>query len=165
MKNTSTHRGRRRHGAVAIGGVVGEITAAAFRRHGLGHGEIARAWTEIAGPELAAVSRPERLSWPRADKNASGGRPAGATLTVAVDGPRAVELQYAAPQIIDSINILYGYQAVGRIRLVQATRPIRSRSSVRRRPIEPDNADGLTGIDSAALRSALARLGAATESR
>lgn len=148
-------------GAVAIGRLVGAAAASAFRRHGFGHGEIAAAWTEIVGTELARVSRPERLAWPRDGAATARGAAGGATLTVAVEGPRAIELQHAAPRIIEAINTLYGYRAIGRMRLVQAPAGPHRRHGAKRRPLQAAG-DGPEAIRSPALRGALARLDAAT---
>jgi hypothetical protein len=147
-------------GAMSIGRLAGDVTTAAFKRHGLVHSEIINAWEEIAGAELAGVSRPLRLAWPRSSNKPSGNR-IGATLTIAIEGPRAIEIQHAANHIMDYINTLLGYRAVSKIRLVQETlsRPKKRPAPA---PVQPVAADRLTGIRSEALRNALARLGEST---
>jgi len=154
-----------RRGALAIGHLAGIVAAPAFRRHGLGHGEIASAWTDIAGPDLAGVSRPVKLAWPRPGASGAGTRTAGgATLTVEVEGPRAIELQHAASRIMEAANALFGYRAVTRLRLVQAP-PVRRRRTQVRMPVAPVNPDRFAGVRSADLRRALARLGEVAGSR
>jgi hypothetical protein len=136
-----------------VGRLVREIAAPAFARHGSGHADIALAWEEFAGPALASISRPVRLAWPRQ------GAGEGATLTVHVEGPRAIELQHAAPGILAAINTALGRRAVGRMRLMQA--PVGRRQRVRREPAKPERPERFATIASADLRAALARLDAA----
>ncbi|MHA1545936.1 MAG: DUF721 domain-containing protein [Alphaproteobacteria bacterium] len=102
----------RRGGAVSIGRLAQQVTAPIFADHGMGHGEIAHAWAEIVGPELAQFCQPERLTKSRAN--------AVATLVVRVQGPRSVEVHYATPGIIEGVNALYGYRAVEQVKIVQA---------------------------------------------
>ena len=42
-----------------------EITKAAFARYGFAQADVVANWEAIVGPELAAVSAPERIRWPR----------------------------------------------------------------------------------------------------
>lgn len=161
----SLPRTQARRGAVAIGHLASLVAAPAFERHGLGHGELACAWSDIVGPELAAISRPVQLSRPRGEGARSGERQnGGATLTVEIEGPRAIELQHAAAHIMEAANTLFGYRAVTRLRLVRVS-PVHRRTSRPRMPILPTNADRFTGVHSAGLRRALARLGEIAGSR
>nr|WP_242679729.1 DUF721 domain-containing protein [Paracoccus nototheniae] len=68
-------------------------------------------WPEIAGPQLAAVTRPVRISHSR------GGF--GATLTLLTTGPMAPMVEMQLPQLRDRVNACYGYNAVQRITLTQ----------------------------------------------
>ena len=154
-----------RFGAVPVGRLAALVAAPAFERHGPGHGQIAAAWTEIVGPELARVSRPSRLTWPRtATSNRDRRGQGGATLTIEVDGPRAVELQHAAPHVLEAVNTLFGYRAVSRLRLVQGS-PSRLRRRPPRQPIAVAPGDEMPGFRSPALASAFARLRRAADTR
>ena len=68
-------------------------------------------WPEIAGPQLAAMTRPVRISHTR------GGF--GATLTLLTTGPVAPLVEMQLPQLRERVNACYGYNAVQRITLTQ----------------------------------------------
>ena len=68
-------------------------------------------WPEIAGAQLAAVTRPVRIS------HARGGL--GATLTLLTTGPMAPMVEMQLPQLRERVNACYGYNAVSRITLTQ----------------------------------------------
>lgn len=140
-------------GAVSIGRLAQNVTAPIFSRHGMGHGEIAHAWREIVGDEMAAFCQPERLTASRANTPA--------TLVVRVFGARAVEVHYASLAIIEGVNSLYGYQAVERIKVVQARPDARPQTAARQAPTtgaEPAPAAGVPGIASTSLSAALSRM-------
>lgn len=71
-------------------------------------------WPEIAGPRLAAVTRPVRISHPR-----GGAGTLGATLTLLTTGPMAPLVEMQLPQLRERVNACYGYNAVSRITLTQ----------------------------------------------
>ena len=138
---------------MSIGRLAQEITGPIFSRHGMGHGEIAHAWAEIVGPDLARYSQPERLTRARANTPA--------TLIVRAQGPRTIEVHYASQAIIDGVNALYGYRAVDRIKVVAApagelTAPGRQQSTSQNAgPAAPSS---YPGIASEALAKALSRI-------
>ncbi len=149
----------RRHKSrpVAAGSILRRATAAALRRRGFAEGEVIARWPDIVGPELAALTAPEKLQQRRGDV-------AGAVLHIRVAGAAAVELQHMAPTMIERINGFYGYHAVDRIKLLQGPLPV---------PEKPREvaSRALTGAESAELtarteatkspdlRQALERLG------
>lgn len=153
--------------AKAVGSLVPKVTRKAFEKYGFSTATLLMDWATIVGPELALISQPERLKWPRiTDRdNPAEARAAGATLVLRVDGSRAIDIQYRARQIMDRINVHFGYRAVSQIRIVQAPvepagpmaaaptpRP-RGRAAVESRP-GPD----MSGIADEGLRAALARM-------
>jgi hypothetical protein len=68
-------------------------------------------WAEIAGPDLAPVTRPVKVSYGREGM--------GATLTLLVSPAHAPIVQMALPQLKDRVNAAYGYSAISRITLTQ----------------------------------------------
>jgi len=68
-------------------------------------------WAEVAGPDLAAVTRPVRVGYAR------GGM--GATLTLLVQPAQAPLVQMRLPVLRDRVNACYGYNAISRIHLTQ----------------------------------------------
>ena len=161
---------RLRYGAAkSVGTFVPQLTQKAFERFGFPAAAILTDWSGIVGPELARFTAPERLKWPRAsDTPEDGGEegesrvgPTGATLVLRVDGPRAIELQYKAPQLIERINAYFGFRAVGELRILQAplaNRDVR-RPAVARPPVKPREAIGLAPARDGGLGSALEQLG------
>ena len=155
-------------GVKAVGSFLPGLTRKAFEKHGFSAATLITDWPTIVGRELAAVTAPERLKWPRpveyaedgtaANANAKG-RP-GATLVLRADGSQALAVQYGARQIIERINAYFGYAAVAELRIIQA--PVGEAPVVRRparRPAEPLTHE-VAGVADAGLRDALARLGA-----
>src|SRR5579864_5588115 len=71
--------------------------------------DLAAAWREVAGAAYADCTYPEKLDWPR-------GSAGGGTLTVRVEGPRAVLLQHELTQLGERVNGFLGQRAVARIR-------------------------------------------------
>lgn len=164
-------RPRGRSTAKQVGAFLPRVARAAFEAHGFPGAEVLSQWPEIAGADMAAFTAPERLIWPRRrddgareDQTAaarSRHRPAGATLVLRVQGPRALEVQHGAPQIIERVNTYFGYRAVAALRIVQGPVARRPKPVPRAAPQEnaPDES-GLEAIEDDRLRSALARLGA-----
>lgn len=68
-------------------------------------------WEEIAGPDIAAISRPVEVSYNR------GGM--GATLSILTTGPNAPILEMQKQGLREKVNATYGYAAIARIRVTQ----------------------------------------------
>jgi hypothetical protein len=81
-----------------------------------------------------------------------------------VDGARALDVQYNARQIIDRINSYFGYAAIAELRIVQAPVAVTqaARPAPRHQPAPLTHE--VAGVGDAALRDALARLGAGIRS-
>jgi hypothetical protein len=158
-------------GAKAVGAFAARVTAKAFEDHGLSHATLLADWPAIAGNELAQFTQPERLVWPRRAEAAPDGpgtkhASQGATLVLRVEGPRAIEIQHIAPQLIERLNTYLGFGAIARIRIEQA--PLSAPANENPKPGGFEEAgaaylaDDLTEIDDEGLRAALARLGRQT---
>ena len=148
---------------VAAGSILRRATAAALRKRGFGEGEVIARWADIVGPQLAALTAPEKLQQRRGDV-------AGAVLHIKVDGAAAVELQHMAPTVIERINGFYGYRAVDRIKLVQGPLPVpETPRVVRQRRLSASESAALTvrtaSTKSADLRQSLERLGSSVLGR
>lgn len=88
-------------------------------------------WPEVVGDDLAAVTRPVKITHSR------GGF--GATLTLLTTGPMAPMVEMQLPQLRDRVNACYGYNAVQRILLTQ-TAPegfAEGQASFQHRPAPP----------------------------
>jgi hypothetical protein len=150
-------------GAKALGSFVPSLTAKAFQKYGFSAATLVTDWSAIVGRDFAAVTYPERLSWPRTsrtveDVQEADSKRAGATLVVRVDGSRALEVQYSSRQIIERINAYFGYAAVAQIRIVQA--PMRAEPVASTRPARPPVPVQIdvAGVSDPRLRDALSRL-------
>lgn len=68
-------------------------------------------WPEIAGTDLARITRPVQIKHSRGFL--------GATLTLLTDGPSAPLVEMQLPQLLERVNACYGYNAVQKITLTQ----------------------------------------------
>jgi len=151
--------------------LLGKVVGDAFTRQGFASAELVTRWPEIAGAEIAALSEPIKIQWPRvaasspASEQASGWERPPGTLVLRVEGPAAIEIQHLAGVICERVNRFLGWRAVERIVFRQA--PLRRQ--VRRSGRKPDAAAAarlaasLPEIADDDLRAALARLGAAVK--
>jgi len=141
---------------VALAALLHNITRPLGRRRGFTDATLISHWPTVVGIRLAAESMPERLVRRRDGS--------GATLHIRVDGPMALELQHLEPQVIERLNVFYGYNAVERIALRQApvTRPSAGEKLVRPSPTAADARyldDSLARVADPELKRALSRLG------
>ena len=107
---------------------------------------LVQSWEEIAGPRLAATSRPERIVWPRRASDDDPFEPA--TLVVACEGFAALALQHETNEVIARVNAFLGFAAIGRVKIVQ--KPVRAPEKPKPRALRP-----LTGSEEQALAERL----------
>ncbi|MDX2238661.1 MAG: DciA family protein [Hyphomonadaceae bacterium] len=120
----------------------------------LGLNELKRRWPEIVGDKLAKATAPEKL--------------AGGVLTVRTPGAMAPFVQHQIPLILDRCR-LAGAE-IKSVALLQAAPPPRAKPTVTKpraltREEEAALAASVAGIEDAALRRALLRLGRAVKAR
>ena len=106
-----TPMARRRRGFQQAATLLADRVQKAAEGRGFAVARLLTHWPEIAGPQLAAMTRPVRIS------HARGGF--GATLTLLTTGPVAPLVEMQLPQLRDGVNACYGYNAVQRIVLTQ----------------------------------------------
>ena len=142
----------------------GKIRKASESR-GFAQSRVLTHWPEIAGEDVAAISRPVEISY------AKGGF--GATLTLLTTGAQAPMLEMQKEQIRARVNAVYGFNAIARVRITQtaATGFAEGRVSFEHRakadrPVVPppeivEQARRTTGgVTDEGLRTALERLAA-----
>ena len=145
-----------------VGDLVGGVLDPLLRRRAGISVMLVQSWEEIAGVRLAAVTRPERIAWPRRLSEDDPFRPA--TLVVACEAVAAMRLQHETGEMISRINAFLGFEAVDRIRILQKPvgspdRPARPRAR-QLTPEETRSVDAsVAGIENEDLRAALDRLG------
>lgn len=71
-------------------------------------------WADIVGPNLAARTRPVKITH---------GKEMGGTLTLLTTGANAPLIEMQAPLIREKVNACYGYNAIARVRVTQ-TAPV-----------------------------------------
>lgn len=81
-------------------------------------------WPEIIGPDVAETTRPLKIVWSRRTAGNDTFEPA--TLVVACEGFSAIKLQHESSEIIQRINVFFGFCAIGRLNIEQ--KPVRSAS-------------------------------------
>lgn len=166
-------RPRRRGGARAIGAFATRLLDPIARARGFATISLLSEWPMIAGHDLAQFTMPDKVIWPRRrqDEDSAGAAPThqteAATLILRVDGPRAIEVQHRADQIIERVNTYFGYRAIGALRILQApvTRARRSPAPSPPPPLDPQPLPASAAIDDDNLRQALMRLGTAVRSK
>jgi hypothetical protein len=109
---------RRGGGLRRLPDLLTRVLDPAARRRGLAEAKLLTEWSTIVGPGLAARCHAIRLSR-RTDRF-------GGILLLHVAGAAALELQHSEPQILERINGFFGYDAVSRLRLIQAPLPRRA---------------------------------------
>lgn len=134
-------------------------------RQGFGEASLIMQWGDIVGARVAGLCAPERLQWPARARKPAPERPQEpATLILRVEPGFGLEVQHMAPAIVERVNAHLGWRCVARVTLRQ--QPLTARPARRppRRP-PPDPAaraqaqSATDGIEDAALRAALVRLG------
>jgi hypothetical protein len=147
---------------VPVSDLTSEILDPILRkRAGISIG-LVQSWEEIAGPRLATHTRPEKIVWPRRMQEDDPFQPA--TLIIACEGFAALHVQHETGEIIGRINSFLGFNAVGRIKIVQKpVHPEGPRQKPRLRPLSADEegriAGVVRGVEDEGLRGSLERLG------
>lgn len=166
-KPSGRENGAAGHAGKPVGRPLGDFAAKVLepviaRRAGMTLDLIA-GWEELAGPRHAAYTRPERIVWPRRAHEDDPFAPG--TLIVACEGARAIWLQHEAGEIVERVNVFFGFQAICRLKIVQ--RPVARLD--RPAPKEPPSLDAagrkhleemLAGVGEGPLRERLMKLGA-----
>jgi hypothetical protein len=134
-----------------------DITKAAFARYGFAESDVVAHWAAIVGEDLAAVSAPERIKWPKGAGEAA--QKQGGTLVIRAAPGRALELQYEASRIISRINSFFGYGAIAALKVMQAAELAQPRRTKRPLPEKPVCEQELELLEDGPLKAALERLG------
>ncbi len=144
---------RRARGFQRAGGLIDAQLRTNSAKRGFAQARLASLWADVIGPDLAPLCTPVKLTTARG--------PAGGTLTVAVAGALAPQVQMMVPVLRERINRAMGPGTVGRIVLTHAVRPeIPSRRATPAPPKpapkpDPDLAAELSSIGDPDLRAAL----------
>ena len=85
----------------------------AAKKRGFSTSRILTTWPEIAGEEVADISRPVKVSY--------SGLGFGGTLTLLTTGPYAPIIEMRKEYLRERVNAVYGYNAIARIKVTQTS--------------------------------------------
>jgi hypothetical protein len=102
---------RRTRGFEAASGLLKDQVRVAGESRGFAVARLLTHWTEIAGEQMAAITRPVKVGYGREGM--------GATLTLLVQAAQAPMVQMDLPRLKERVNAVYGYNAIARISLTQ----------------------------------------------
>ena len=107
----------RRYQSRSISHTVEKLTRPIFGERGFSSGKILSEWPNIVGALLSKHTFPEKISYPLRER-------INGTLFLRIDSPAlSLELQHMEVQLLEKINIHFGFKAVTRIKLLQGTLP------------------------------------------
>ncbi|HTI86383.1 MAG TPA: DUF721 domain-containing protein [Alphaproteobacteria bacterium] len=143
-----------RRGLATAASAVARIAKPLFRRRGFAEGAIITDWPAIVGAHLSSIVTPERLAFER-DRRDHG------TLMVRVAPAFGPEVQHLSPQIIERVNVHFGYPAVAQLKILPGTMPERRvPPPLEPAPPPPDESTlaDIANVPDEGLRAALERL-------
>ena len=109
-------RSDQRRGLAPVGATVARIARPLFRRRGFAEGAIITDWGAIVGAHLASIATPERLVFERNRRDQG-------MLVVRVASAFGPEVQHLSPQIVERVNVHFGYPAVSRLKILPGVLP------------------------------------------
>ncbi|MBH73970.1 MAG: hypothetical protein CMM57_10020 [Rhodospirillaceae bacterium] len=111
MQDSEDTYKRRQSGPLPLARLLPKLTRKALGKFGFSYIGLITDWATIVGPDIAKMSAPEKLTFPR-NKRDSG------VLRLKAEGGAALEIQHLEPQILDRINTYFGYRAVMRLNII-----------------------------------------------
>jgi hypothetical protein len=102
---------RRMRGFEAASGLLADRIRKAGEKRGFAVTRLLTHWPEVAGEDLARITRPVKVGY--------GREGFGATLTLLTSSAQAPMVQMQLPALRDRVNACYGYAAIARIALTQ----------------------------------------------
>lgn len=102
---------RRERGFEPTGGLLKQQIRAVGESRGFAVARLLTHWPEIAGEDLARVTRPVKVGYGREGM--------GATLTLLTTGAMAPVVEMQKERLRERVNAAYGYAAISRILLTQ----------------------------------------------
>ena len=117
MSGKGKNQWTNRRGAQPVSDLVSKLLDPVIERRAGMTMDLIASWEEIVGERHAALSRPEKLNWPRRSDDEDAFEPA--TLVVACDGGHALFMQHDSTEVLASVNDYFGFTAVSKLKLVQ----------------------------------------------
>ena len=119
---------------------VEALTKPVFAKRGMAEMRLIRDWKTVVGESTAKNALPDALIFPKGKKNEG-------VLTIVTTGAYATILQHQTAQMIETINMYFGYAAVSRIKIEQTLVPRMEEKKLQFAP--KPKADGAGGIQAA----------------
>ena len=107
----STPPTRRQRGFEATGGLLKDRIRSAGESRGFAVARLLTHWAEIAGEDMARITRPVKVGYGREGM--------GASLTLLTTGAVAPMVEMQKEKLRERVNAAYGYAAISRILLTQ----------------------------------------------
>ena len=111
LMNKDASQTKRNRGFKRAANLMGERINAVSQQRGFAVSRLLTHWEEIAGPDIASISRPVEMSYGK------GGF--GATLCLLTTGANAPVLEMQKAKLREKVNAVYGYNAISSIRITQ----------------------------------------------
>ncbi|GEN60988.1 hypothetical protein ANI02nite_28720 [Acetobacter nitrogenifigens DSM 23921 = NBRC 105050] len=140
----------RAYAARSLSALLPGVTRPAFKKRSPASVRLFLEWDSAVGPAYGARTAPQKL--------------AGGTLTIACQGPVAMELQHMQAALIDRINAWSGYTLVERLRLTQSVQAAPRQSGASRKAPAPAPLS-IPEMPEGPLRDALEALGGRVRAR
>lgn len=102
---------RRQRGFEPTGGLLKQQIRSAGESRGFAVARLLTHWAEVAGADLARITRPVKVGYGREGM--------GATLTLLTTGAMAPMVEMQKERLRERVNAVYGYAAISRILLTQ----------------------------------------------
>lgn len=155
----------RKRGARPLADLVAPTFAETMKKRGIPLPALVTHWEDIVGAEIGSRCAPIEIKWFKGPENLAQ---EPATLVLRVEGLWALEIQYQAPTIIERVNALLGWKAIGRIAIRQAPLTRTAKPS----PPTPLSTEAIAAaraklppMENTELAEALARLSAALSTK
>ncbi|WP_028031673.1 DUF721 domain-containing protein [Gemmobacter nectariphilus] len=110
-QSPDTPPSRRMRGFEAAGGLMARRIQKAGESRGFAVTRLLTHWPEVAGADLAAITRPVKVGYTREGM--------GATLTLLVSPAHAPMVEMRKERLRERVNAVYGYNAIARIHITQ----------------------------------------------
>lgn len=161
----SRHHGHQRRKAQPIGELVSALVDPMLQQRMGMTTQVMSSWQDIVGDDLSQMARPLKLDWPSRELDAACVEPA--TLTIECNPGMGVFVSHETRRMVSSLNLFFGFSAIGRIKVVQAEQAFaptaakpRSRKGVDPASIPTHLRSLIAKTDDERLRASLTRMGA-----
>ncbi len=154
---------KRLNRVVGAGEALQKVLDPAFRKRGFAARDVVTHWAVMAPAPYDRVAAPDKLVWPRNERNAGG-----AVLHLRCAPGHALALNHEGAKVAAAVNRYFGYVLVASVRLsVEPFVPPQRAEVVEKPAPRPDPAidAAIAGVEDGGIRDALRRLGRGIKGR